>query len=295
MKIGYPCINRSIGCTANSTFRLKNYSESRLIETIANNLTCLQKILAFNVENELYFFRISSDIIPFASHPLGTFPWATHFASQLQAIGNFIRQHGIRISMHPSQFVLLNAQRPEVVQNSIAELAWHCQLLDAMMLDTTAKVQIHVGGMYGDKVSSIKNFIACYQTLADFIKQRLVIENDDRLFTVTDCLAIYQAVGIPIIFDNLHHECHSDGETLLQAMHACAKTWAQRDGLPMVDYSSQEPGARLGKHAEALDDAHFSAYLQQTKTLDFDIMLEIKNKEPSALMAIAIARRLRAF
>lgn len=291
MKIGYPCINRSLGCTANSTFRLKNYSEARLIETVANNIQCLQRILAFNVAHELYFFRISSDIVPFASHPICTFAWVSHFRQELQLVGNYIKQHGIRISMHPDQFVLINAPRQEIVEKSTKDLTWHCQLLDAMGLDYSAKVQIHVGGVYGDKVEAIKTFIKNYKTLPKLITNRLVIENDDRLFNLQDGLSIYGEVGIPIIFDNLHHDCLNEGESLFDAITLAARTWTAKDGILMADYSSQAPNERVGKHIESIDTAHFTAYLQATRPLDFDIMLEIKDKEPSALKAIAIAKQ----
>jgi UV DNA damage endonuclease len=293
MKIGYPCINRSIGCTANSTFRLKNYSEARLIATVDNNLACLQRILDFNLAHELDFFRISSDIIPFASHPVCTFAWPTYFKEKLVALGNYIKQHTMRISMHPDQFVLINAPRPEIVEKSFKDLAWHCELLDAMQLDSSAKVQIHVGGMYGDKAEAIKNFIQNYQQLPDSIKQRLVIENDDRLFTLADCLRIYQKVGIPIIFDNLHHDCNNEGDDLFTALTLAAQTWQTKDGIPMVDYSSQAPDARRGKHIESIDTEHFGQYLTATRPLDFDIMLEIKDKEPSAIKAMALAKQLK--
>jgi UV DNA damage endonuclease len=293
MKIGYPCINRDLGCTANSTFRLRNYSEQRLAATISNNLNCLQRILEFNVANGLYFFRISSDLIPFASHPVCQFDWRNHFNKQLLQIGDFIQQHAFRISMHPDQFVLLNAPKIAIVENSLAELNWHCSLLDAMQLDVSAKVQIHVGGVYNDKQAALQRFIACYQSLPASIKRRLVIENDDRLFSLQDCLYIHKHTGVPIIFDNLHHECLHNDETLSSAMLAAAKTWQPDDGIPMVDYSSQQAHARTGKHAASLDVQHFAAYLQMTQELDFDIMLEIKDKEASALTAIAIAKTLR--
>jgi UV DNA damage endonuclease len=140
MKLGYPCINRGIGCTANSTFRLASYSEERLIQTVQNNLDCLTTILNYNVQQGFMFFRISSDVIPFASHPVCTFDWAAHFSPQLKNIGAFIRKHNIRISMHPDQFVLINALKEDVVERSVRELEYHCTLLDEMDLDSTAKM-----------------------------------------------------------------------------------------------------------------------------------------------------------
>lgn len=92
MKIGYPCINRSIGCTPNRTFRLASYSEERLIETVQLNLDCLKKTLEFNVENNLLFFRIGSPLIPFASHPVCKFDWQKHFEEQFNEIGNYLDQ-----------------------------------------------------------------------------------------------------------------------------------------------------------------------------------------------------------
>ncbi|MGB5924349.1 MAG: UV DNA damage repair endonuclease UvsE, partial [Syntrophobacteria bacterium] len=124
MKIGYPCINRGIGCTANSTFRLASYSEERLIQKVENNLDCLFQILQYNVQNGFYFFRISSDLVPFASHPVCTFDWASHFRGQFRKVGEFIRKHDIRISMHPDQFVVINSLKDDVVERSVWELEY---------------------------------------------------------------------------------------------------------------------------------------------------------------------------
>jgi UV DNA damage endonuclease len=145
MKIGYPCINWTIGCTSGSTFRLKSYSESRLKETIKNNLDCLLKILQFNSEHGIFFFRITSDLIPFASHPINTFNWKGYFACEFQEIGDFIKKKGIRISMHPDQFTLINSVREDVFERSVKELEYHASILDLLLLDSAAKIQIHVG------------------------------------------------------------------------------------------------------------------------------------------------------
>lgn len=290
MKIGYACINNSIGCTTNSTFRLASYSEQRFQQTVENNLNCLLKLLEWNKQNNILFFRMSSDIIPFASHSVCEFDWKNHFSQKLKEIGNFVKQNNMRISMHPDQFVLINALNQDIVQRSIAELEYHCDFLDCLGLDKTAKVQIHVGGMYGNKKSAIQRFIEQYNKLPDKIKSRLVIENDDRLFSLTDCLEINKSTGIPILFDNFHHSCLNNGEPLPQAMALAAKTWKKQDGILMCDYSSQQQGERKGKHASTLDKEDFKKYLKQCNKIDRDIMLEIKDKEKSALVAIQIAR-----
>ena len=101
MRISYPYINRIINCTASNTFRLKSYTESRVKQTVKNNLECLRRILQFNLEHKLFFFRISSDLVPFASHPINRFNWQTHFQEDFEEIGKFINKNRIRISMHP--------------------------------------------------------------------------------------------------------------------------------------------------------------------------------------------------
>jgi len=116
MRIGYPCINRTIDCTANSTFRLKSYSETRLKQSVKNNLCCLRRILQFNLEQRLFFFRISSDLVPFASHPINKFNWQKYFQEEFEEIGKFIIANRMRISMHPDQFTLINSIKEDIFE-----------------------------------------------------------------------------------------------------------------------------------------------------------------------------------
>ena len=293
MKIGYPCINRGIGCTTNSTFRLASYSDERLVQKVENNLNCLLKILQYNVQKGFYFFRISSDLVPFASHPVCTFDWAGHFRGQFRKVGEFIKEHDIRISMHPDQFVVINSLKDDVVERSVKELEYHCTLLDEMALDSTAKIQIHLGGVYGDKRSAIDRFIERYNSLSKSLKSRLVIENDDRSYSLDDCLSVHEKIGIPIIFDAFHHQCLNNAETLRHALQLSASTWKESDGIPMVDYSSQQRGQRRGSHANTLNIKIFKKFLHETRGLDFDLMLEIKDKETSALKALEVLKEFK--
>jgi UV DNA damage endonuclease len=290
MRIGYPCINRLIGCTASRTFRLASYNEERMSKTIAGNLTCLEKILTFNVHHGLLFFRITSDLVPFASHPVCTFLWQEEFAVEFETIGAYIRKHGFRISMHPDQFVLLNAADKKILQRSIADLKYQTQVLDLMGLDPSAKVQVHVGGLYGDKQAAIQRFLKQYDMLDPAIKERLVIENDERLYSLRDCLAIHEQSGIPVIADTFHHSLLNNGEHFLSLLPHVRKTWKGKDGIPMIDYSSQEPGRRFGAHAMHIVEEDFRQFIKETMPADFDIMLEIKDKEKSALAALDIAQ-----
>jgi UV DNA damage endonuclease len=285
MKIGYPCLNRSIGCTPGRTFRLASYSAERLAETVRWNLDCLERILEFNAANGLRFFRITSDLVPFASHPVCSFPWPEEFAARFSALGGFMRRHGMRISMHPDQFTLINSPDEGIFRRSVAELDYHARVLDLLGLDGTARIQIHAGGIYNDKAASLDRFCTRFERLAERVGRRLVVENDDRLYSIADCLAISRRTGIPVLFDSFHHRLNGHGESAAAALALAAATWKKADGLPMVDYSSQKKGGRAGSHAESIDLKHFARFIVAGAGIDFDIMLEIKDKEKSALRA----------
>lgn len=298
MRIGYPCINLTLKNQYSSTFRLKSYSEKRFNETVKNNLNHLLSVLNFNKRNNIYFFRISSDIIPFASHPVCDIDWSDTFKEKLKEIGDFIIKNNIRVSMHPDQFVILNSKSEDIVKNSIRELQYHCKLLDSMRLPTSAKIQIHGGGVYGDKEKAKKVFSNNFnKLLEESLKRRLVIENDDRSYSLQDCLDINSETGIPIVFDTFHHECLNNGETFQQSLSSFIKSWKYTtDGNPILDYSSQSIGERKGKHAKTLNKNHFIYMYDEFKNtikenqVDLDIMLEIKDKEKSALLALKMVQ-----
>ena len=260
-----------------------------MYDVVKNNLRCLQKILQYNLQHDLLFFRITSDIVPFASHPICEFNWIKVFREAFESIGNFVKNNTMRISMHPGQYVLLNAKDEKIRLRSIAELTYHCSVLDSLGLDESAKIQIHVGGAYGDKVQALTRFVNVYELLEPKVRRRLVIENDDRLFSLKDCLEIHALTGIPIVFDTFHHRLLNNGESLPEAIQNTSCTWDKRhDGILMVDYSDQEGGERLGVHSYEINIESFRHFLQCIKEFDFDLMLEIKNKEKSALQAKSI-------
>ncbi len=293
MKIGYPCVNEAMDCSAANTFRLASYAEERLVAAVAANLACLRRMLEWNVAQGLLFFRMGSGIVPFGSHEINTFPWQTHFAAAFREIGDYIKAHYLRVSFHPDQFVVLNSPSPDIVRRSIQELEYQGAMLDLMGLDGTAKLQIHVGGLYGERELAMRRFVAVHATLPAAVRARLVVENDDRLFPLRDCLHLHELTGVPILFDNFHHECLNHGEPMHEALRLAAGTWhPTADGVPMMDYSSQAPGQRKGKHTDTLVDELFRGFLAELRGLDFDLMLEIKNKEASALRAVAILREL---
>lgn len=292
MRIGYPCINLGVGCTPNSTFRKKSYSEERLKSAVSNNLNCLSRILGYNKRNNILFFRVSSDIVPFASHPICKFNWAKHFREEFRKVGEYALQNGMRLSMHPDQFVVINSPNPDVVERSVRELEYHVKVLDLMGLDESAKIQIHVGGVYGNKDESIERFAENYKKLRLGVRRRLVVENDEKLFSLRDCLFLNEKIGIPVVFDSLHHECLNNGESRVDAISLASETWGEKDGQPIIDYSSQKRGGRVGAHAPTINLKHFRTFVEEVGKRNIDIMLEIKDKERSAMKALKLLQSL---
>ena len=147
-------------------------------------------------------------------------------------------------------------------------------------------MQIHTGGVYGDKPAAMDRFVREYDALLPAIRRRLVIENDERQYGLSDNLAIHARTGIPVLFDVFHHAILNDGESLPEAMDLFMPTW-RGHGLPAMDYSAQHAEKQAGAHAISVDLAAFDAFLGQIADRDVDIMLEIKDKENSALAVLA--------
>ena len=290
MKIGYPCINLSLDCKSSHTFRLKNYSITRLKETVKSNLKCLKEILEYNTNHGLLFFRITSDLIPFASHKVMDFSWQEFFTKHFIKIGEYIKENQMRITMPPGQYTVLNSNNDGVFRRSLKEINYHVEILDLMKLDSTAKVQVHVGGKYGNKNESLNRFIERYNEYDEKIKKRLVIENDDKSYNLSDCMKIHNKTGIPIIFDIYHHQCYNSGESMELGFKKFTSTWKQKDGIPIIHYSSEHPSKGKPSHSEHINLTDFSNFIEKTNDFDFDIMLEIKDKEKSALKALNVLK-----
>jgi UV DNA damage endonuclease len=197
--------------------------------------------------------------------------------------------------MHPDQFIVLNSPDPKIVNRSMAELEYHVQILNLMNLDNTTKIQLHTGGVYKDKQKSMKRFVKNYEKLSKKITDRLVIENDGRSYGVKDCFKLNELIGLPILFDYYHHEILNNKEELNDVLRDVETTWNKKDGIPMVDYSSQKLNERTGAHAEHIEMYDFSLFLLKTYPFDFDLMLEIKDKESSALKALELLKKDKRF
>lgn len=282
VRIGYACVNTVIGCSSSRTFRLRNYSKERLIRTVKRNLSCLKRILEWNEDKGVNFFRVSSQLVPFASHPICKFDWQSYFKADFKELGSYAKEQGMRLTMHPDQYVVINSNKKDVVERSIKELVYHCSVLDLMGLDLTNKIIIHAGGVYGAKEQAINRFKKVHSTLSTNLKNRLVVENDEKSYSVSDCLKL----GLPVVVDNLHHKLNNNGEPLVRVVEQAGKTWGEEDGPLIIHYSEQRAGSNKGAHSKTINVGRFNDFLEKIKVFDCNVMLEVKDKEQSVLKII---------
>lgn len=285
LRIGYAgmCLGLP-GCSISRTTRVANATPERLRALIHANLTDLLSILEYNVRNHFCLFRINQAIIPLASHPANTLCWwdEHEFGPLLRRVGEYIRAHRLRVSMHPGQYSVLNSENPAVVEATLSELAATCRILDSMGLDGTHKMIIHGGAGKPDHAAALARLAENWARLMPEVRARLVLENDDRVFSVDVLLPICRRLGTPLIFDRLHHHALPGAWASRQVADIMAEvvsTWTPADGVPKVHFSSQDPEKRPGAHAYGLDPRDFLTFADELSQVTVDVMAECKGKD----------------
>jgi UV DNA damage endonuclease len=295
MKIGYACIPLTTNARTNRRLMLKNFSEKMFLEVLEQNLIDLRLILENNEKFNIKLFRISSDIIPLGSHHINEVIWDTYYQKELSEIGEYIKECGMRVSMHPGQYTVLNAEKEDIVAKAIKDLEYHARFLDSLGVDVSNKIILHIGGAYGDKDAAMNRFIENFKRLPVYVKNRLVIENDDRIFNIEDLLFVSSKINIPVIFDNLHHECNHEIDTpIKEIMNKVAKTWSVKDGNIKVHYSQQNLQKHIGAHSISITVKKFLEYYGEIKEFNLDIMMEVKDKDISAIKCNLIVDNMKS-
>ena len=278
---------------------------------VRQSIEYVREIFHYLHKADIHMYRMSSDFAPYLTHPdLPQFHNQLEEAKdELAGLGALARDYDIRLSLHPSQYILLNAQDEEVARKSITDLNAQAKILDMMGCGPEAVVVTHVGGVYGEREESLARFIRRYKELPDETKRRLVVENDDVSYPITDALRVHEATGCPVVFDNLHHFClNPEGLPMRDALHKALATWP--DGVtPKIHYSSpstdfevtteKEKGAtgrdksvtklhapRLKAHADFINPMEFVLFWEGVcadSVRPFDVMLESKGKDVALL------------
>ncbi len=258
----------------------------------------LAAILDYLDEIDVRMYRISSDFVPYCTHPdLPQFHGqVAECRGGLAALGQTARERGIRLSLHPSQYVLLSALDPAITAKGVADVNAQAELLDALEQGPEAVVVLHLGGAYGDPGAGMARFADTFPRLSEAGRRRLVIENDDTIYTVEDCLRVHERIGVPVIFDHQHHLLNPGSLALGEACRRALATWPA-GVTPKVHFSSPRLDSRtimrggkevpapplLSQHADYVHPWEFAGFLREAGNAPFDVMLEAKRKDAALL------------
>lgn len=295
MNLGYACINMTLGSqkpkiTTNRSMIKKTFNEKGIDyagELALQNVRDLFTILQWNNRKGIKVFRMSSDILPWASeYGIENSPYYKRIETVLRACGNYATQNGIRITSHPGPFNVLVSPNEKVVQNTITDLEIHGKIFDMMGLSPTPynKINIHCNGVYGDKISAMDRFCENFKRLSESVQKRLTVENDDKasMYSVKDLMYIHEKIGIPIVFDYHHHIFQTGDLTEEQALSLAVSTWPK--GItPVVHYSESKALHEENNKLKPQAHSDYIKSLPNTYGLDVDIMVEAKAKELSIL------------
>ncbi|GAB3171020.1 UV DNA damage repair endonuclease UvsE [Telluribacter humicola] len=292
MRIGYACINMYLAEKKVQVSRQmikKTFQEKGITyasELSLKNVQDLEQVIDWNIENHILLYRMSSNMFPWMSeYEFEDMPDIAEIKTVLARVGERAKQHDLRLTYHPGPFNVLATKDASVLEKTIKELRQHGEVMDMIGLPRTpfAKINLHVGGAYGDKPSAIDRFCQNYLQLPDTARTRLTVENDDKgnMFSTRDLLEIHQRTGIPLVFDYLHHQLCTGGWSEEEAMLTAASTWP-KDIRPVVHYSS----SRKKFEDQLVSEVAHADYVYQYIDLygqDVDVMLEAKAKERAVL------------
>ena len=301
MNIGYACINMQLsypqkwggkekGVKPITTGRsmIKRTFESKGLDyaselTLANAMD-LDRIIDWNILNGYNFFRITSGLAPWKSE----YEWddlkdISMIRTYLRSAGIKCHTHNVRITSHPGPFNVLTSPHEHVVENCIKDLTDHASTFDMMGLSKTPynKINIHIGGAYGDKPAAMERFCKNFERLPESVQSRLTVENDDKasMYSVKDLYnGIYKRIGIPIVFDYHHHRFCTGDLSEKAALELACSTWPE--GItPVVHYSESRSTEQLDESIRPQAHSDYVYDYINTYGNDIDIMIEAKHKE----------------
>lgn len=283
--LGYACINTELsknGVSVNRGMIRRTFDTSGLPlcgELAEKNLIDLLSVLTWNYNNSVSNYRMSSDMFPWMSeYALEDLP-NFHYSIQpiLEAVGDSVLEFGHKISFHPGQFDCLASPNPDIVSKTIFDLEQHARIMDLMRLPANPlfNINIHVGGIYGDKVATIDRFAKNFEGLSESLRSRLTIENDDTKngYRVEDLILLHQRIGVPIVFDTLHWQCNPGELSYQSAFELAHTTW--HDVIPEIHHSSskrtyEDPTAPMKAHADYL--------YEKAETFEHTVYVTVESK-----------------
>ena len=290
MKIRFGYVANTVGlwdASPSKTLTFTRYSTlskdermEKLKSVTAQNLQNTKRILHYNIAHEIDVYRFSSSLVPLATHPEVMWDFLTPFKNEWKEIGDLIKRFKLRVSFHPNHFTLFTSPREEVTTNAIISMDYHFRMLKAMNALDTGLINIHIGGAYGDKISSIKRFHQNLKKLPKEIKKHMTLENDDKTYDILETLIACEKEKVPMVLDYHHYLANSGEIDLPLYLERIFKTWDKFNIVPKVHISSPKSDQAFRSHADFVSLDFVLPFLKIAKELnqDFDIMIEAKQK-----------------
>lgn len=286
VRLGYVALSKALDdVTTSSTITYtnyinKNYNTSKLLEITKNNLDSLYQIIKYNVKNNFHFYRLTSKLVPLATHDKVDFDYITPLLDAYKKIGKLINDNNIRVDTHPDQYAVLNSMDSKIVKNTVEILEYHYKIMEALGIKDKIII-LHVGSSACGKKASITRFINNFNKLPDHIKKCIAVENDDKVYNIKDVLELCHKINVPMVLDYHHFICNNEKEDINDYLKEIIDTW---DGkLPKMHFSS--PKSKLKKefrsHSDYINKECFIKFINILKKQDkdIDIMLEAKAKD----------------
>lgn len=290
-KLGYACINMTLAdkkITVNRGLTKKTFETkglSYVSELVVQNVKDFIEIIKWNEQYKIRNYRMSSEMFPWFTHyKLEDLPKFNIIKNLMKGAGLLIKKYNHKVSFHPGPFNCLASPNEDVVNNTVYELEQHSRLMDLLELDESPfyNINIHIGGVYGDKNVTMKRFIENFNLLSDPLKKRLTLENDDSKngYTVEDLYTVYKETNIPIVFDTLHYYCNPGNLSYEDSFNLAYSTW--NNIIPEIHHSSskklyEDKSSTIKTHADFIFDKI------NTCGKDVYVTIESKMKEKSVL------------
>ncbi|MFD1848456.1 UV DNA damage repair endonuclease UvsE [Oceanobacillus bengalensis] len=292
VRLGYSAISTQLQNSSTSkTMTYARFSQIkdreaalRKLEAISNtNLNNLLRLLRYNVANDIHFYRISSKLIPLADHPeTSEWNYMKALKRSLSDLRKFIKVYeSLRLDFHADHFVLINSPRKEVLSSAIKTLRMHHRLLKGFGLNPEHRCVMHVGGGYGDREKALERFIENWAYVSVDLQEMVILENDDKTFTMKETLYLCEKLGIPLVFDYHHHIAHHIDSNWYNEWDRIVTTW-ESSILPVkMHISSPKSEQKFRAHADYVDSKMFMGFLQEIKgsVPQIDCMIEAKQKD----------------
>ncbi|WP_370640518.1 UV DNA damage repair endonuclease UvsE [Salipaludibacillus sp. CUR1] len=290
-RLGYVAMSLNLqNASPSQTMTLKSFKNIndweaavRKLERIAkSNIQNCLRLLKHNKAHEVDFFRLSSRLVPLATHEdLAKWDYIAALKESLIELGRFSEANGMRVDFHPDHFVVLNSPDKEIFQVSLDVLKYHYLLLRYMGLSPDHRCVIHLGGRYADKEQSLERFIDHWSVVPKGIQKMLIIENDDTSYTLGNCLYVCEKLNIPQVFDIHHHLANHDGESWEDHWPRVVNSWSHSPLPVKMHISSPKSEKEFKAHADYVDVDLLLDFVKKTNgsARQIDCMIEAKKKD----------------